>query len=501
MSPRVLIVEDNQDLAENVCELLEDEGVDVQVCADVEAALTAAEHGFDIALVDIRLGRGESGLDLAPRLRARSTLGEVILMTGNATLDTAIDAIQQGVYAYLQKPFEPEQLITLSRRALAQVALKRDKRELARRLAASEALHRGVVDTVEACIFGLDADNRIRLSNPFAAVCTGRSHEELVGLPFVEVCGCEDGAALLAAVENGEVVRDRDHDLVRPNGDKRRVRWTFTALGVSREANGGDVPQEGSARGATSPVILAVGIDVTERMELEKRQAETEALAAMGTLTTGLAHEIRNPLNAAKLQLELLMRRARKLGDEAAKKSVTGPAGLVRDELQRLSNLLDDFLGLARPRGVARYPLSVDDLFRAVRELQAPVGQAARIELSHRVDPQALQVEGDHEKLKQVLINLVGNAIDAMRDRAYGNIQLTAREAADGWVELDVADDGPGVAPEVMEAAFQPFVTSKEAGTGLGLTIVQRIVEQHGGTAQLLPRPEGGTIARIRIPQ
>lgn len=499
MAEHVLVVEDNAALAANVAEMLREEGIDVSLAHSTHSALEVARtRGFDLAIVDIGLSEAGGGLDLVPVLRDHSPHGEIVLMTGNATLDSAIMAIRRGVYAYLPKPFKPEHLIALSKRALSQVSLKNERQALAQRLAASEALYRGVVESVEACILGIDTQGFIRFANRFASDRLGSKDGDLVGLSLLElVVDASERKTLadaVARVRHGEAVRDREYSLQASAGESRRIRLTLTPLDMS--ALEGAVS---TAQNLTGLSILAAGIDITERLELERRNAEAEAMAAMGTLTTGLAHEIRNPLNAAKLQLELLLRRGKRMAPSESREALLDPAVLVRSELARLSTLLDDFLDLARPRRLERRECSVAQLFDAVLRLEGPVAAEARVTLSARVDPPTLTMRADADKLTQVLLNLIGNALDALRDHPQGKIDLDAKATSDGGVVILVTDNGPGIDPAVSETAFKPFVTSKQGGTGLGLAIVQKIVVQHGGEASLKPGPEGGTVAGFTV--
>jgi PAS domain S-box-containing protein len=499
MSERILIVEDNLALAANVVELLAEEGLHAFHAEGASSAEQHAEqHGFDLAIVDIRLSGGVSGLDLVPRLRRHSTHGEIVLMTGDATLDSAIQAIRRGVYAYITKPFEPLTLVTLVKRALAQVALKREKQALTQQLEASEALYRGVVESVEACIVGLDRSGLVRFVNRFTEERIGRPFGELVGQDFASLSSAGDARELTHAVANaiaGRAVRDLECHVPTVRFGLRTVRWTLTPLETA-----GDPEARREDAGEPRPVVLAAGIDITDRLDLERKSAEAEAMAAMGVLTTGLAHEIRNPLNAAKLQLELLMRRAKRHVTGEATVQVVEPALLVKDEIDRLAGLLDEFLELSRPRPLARSECSVAALFDSVLSLEQPVATRAGATLSAQVTPPELTVRADADKLKQVLINLVANAVDAVAEQAPGTVELHAEARPQGGVVISVSDSGAGLAAELRESAFKPFVTSKAAGTGLGLSIVQKIVAQHGGRAELVPRAQGGTVARFYIP-
>jgi PAS domain S-box-containing protein len=485
MRGRALVVEDNLPLAENVAELLEAEGLEVQVCTSgAEARARAGERGFDVAVVDVGLP-DVRGVDLVPDLRAGMPDGEVILMTGGATLDTAIAAVQRGVLAYVQKPFQPEELLALVDRALSQVQLRRERRRLAQELAASERLYRGVVESVDELIVGIDANGAIRVWNRFAAATSGVSHEEALGKEFVARFVIEEEREavreLLAEARAGKRVHDQEWSLPSRDRAHRVVRWHVTPL---------------LAQEREETLLLLVGTDVTERRELERRAADAEAMASLATLTTGLAHEIRNPLNAALLQLELLSRLVSRI--EGPLRDRTGECTrLVQAEIQRLTKLLEDFLQLARPRRLAQAPVDVAVLCEHVVTMHRPVAEAAGITLSLHIASGLPKVLGDQSRLTQVLINLVVNALDAMRGQPRGEITVSVEPWPERKVRIAVSDRGPGISAEVAPQIFTPFFSTKERGTGLGLSIAKRIIDLHGGTVDLRPRPDGGAIAEI----
>lgn len=489
MKATVLVVEDNEALADNMAELFEDAGAEVTTCRRAPEALAQArETGFDLALVDLRLQCQEDGLSLVPGLRKASPNGEIVLITGNASLDSAIAAVRHGVYAYVLKPFNPEDLMALGERALAQVSLRREREALARDLATSEALYRGVVDTVEALIIGVGAEGHIAFCNRHACEVVGREVPEVQGKHFSILFADErvqDVAFHLARAAGGAVIRDREVPVETAEGDERMVRWTLTPL------------QAGSASRST---VLAVGIDVTERIALEQKSAENAAMAAMGELTTGLAHEIRNPLNAAKLQLELLERAARKVGDAEVGTKILERAVIVKDEIGSLSRMLEEFLKLARPQGLDRAPTSLAELADELVERHGPFAEEHGIEVLSEVSPNLPPVMADRQKLKQAFVNLISNALEAMRDQGEGQVVIGAAQGEDGWVDVWVKDTGPGLDEDAAERVFQPFYTTKPAGTGLGLSIVSRTVEMHGGSIALEPDEEEGTVARLTLP-
>ena len=486
MTGHVLIIEDNRALAENLAELFADEGVGVTVCVTGAEALAAAQ-GAGLAILDVRLP-DTTGVALLPQLRELMPGGEVILMTGDGSLATAIAAVREGVFAYVQKPFAPVDLLALGVRALAQVQLRRERQRLARELAVSEQLYRGVVESVESLIVGLDRDGVIRMWNRCATQVTGWSQDELLGRPFIDSVIAEEQREQ-CHVGMQQAWRDRrllEHEcaVLTSDGRRRTVRWSAAAMATEGDA------QE---------LLLLVGNDVTERLALEKRAADAEAMSSLATLTAGLAHEIRNPLNAALLQLELLGRIGSRVADLSQRERIGDCARLVQSEIRRLSRLLEEFLGLARPRTLDRYPVDVRALLDYVATMQRPLVEQAHIELQVLVPEGLPRVLGDQPKLTQVLVNLLVNAIDAMREAEMrGTIELTA-EAIGDRVCIRVADTGPGIDAQVAKEIFRPFVSTKAAGTGLGLSIAKRIIDQHGGTVELGPRPGGGTVATVML--
>ena len=232
-----------------------------------------------------------------------------------------------------------------------------------------------------------------------------------------------------------------------------------------------------------------------EKRELARRAQVTEKLAAVGTLTAGLSHEIRNPLNAAGLQLTVLERRVRRLED-AVQGPLLEPLLLVRDEIRRLDHILEDFLQFARPREFQSDAVEVAPLLERVRSLLS--GQAEERDVALEVEPTRVAVvRGDEERLRQVLLNLALNALQATPPG--GRVRFSASTQGDE-VALCVDDSGPGIPADVHERLFEPFFTTKASGSGLGLSIVHAIVTQHGGTVAVGDGPLGGARFTVRLP-
>src|SRR5580692_13039582 len=179
---RILIIDDNVSLAQNLRDVLEgarELDVEVQLATDGHAGLSAAERdGFDVAVVDVKLPDA-SGVDLIGPLRASSPQGEIILVTGFATVDTAIAALRAGAFAFILKSFRPEELISTVAQALEKIALKREREEYERR-------YRALVDAADVLIVGLDAAGGVTLFNARLSAVTGVAKEAALGRPFAE---------------------------------------------------------------------------------------------------------------------------------------------------------------------------------------------------------------------------------------------------------------------------------------------------------------------------
>jgi len=248
-------------------------------------------------------------------------------------------------------------------------------------------------------------------------------------------------------------------------------------------------------------IELAIMLETYREDYVLKKTAEAESLAVMGRLTAGLAHEVRNPLNAAKLQLDVLQRTASKVEDASTRRKIERRTNVVQDELRRLSLLLDDFLNLARAQRMEPVRCNARTLLEEVLELRRPEIESQGIEFIEDLHSESSTLWAERDRLKQVVNNLITNAVEAVASSSQPSIQVVSRMLSDDRWEVTVIDNGPGVPSEVLGRAFESFVTTKDAGTGLGLAIVKRIVDLHGGAANLVALPDGRTRASFWIPR
>jgi signal transduction histidine kinase len=222
-----------------------------------------------------------------------------------------------------------------------------------------------------------------------------------------------------------------------------------------------------------------------ELKEAQARIIQSEKMAVVGTFASGLAHEVRNPLNSINLQLSILERRLGRM-DPGASAELRDLTGVIREEITRLDGLVGDFLQFSRTNRVQHQPRDLDVLIDEVVRLLRPEARAGQVTLRRqRIGDPMPQLRIDTERMKQVVMNLVRNAIEAMPE---GGAVTVESGLVHGRAQFVVKDEGPGVPTDLD--VFQLFVTTKPKGTGLGLSIAQQVVLEHGG--EIIARNEAG---------
>jgi len=229
--------------------------------------------------------------------------------------------------------------------------------------------------------------------------------------------------------------------------------------------------------------------------QAQEEARRAERLAALGQLSAGLAHEIRNPLGVIKGSAELLRQKLDK-ADPLAQEL----AGYIYTEVNRVSALVGRFLDFARPSQLELRPVELSGLVERCLKTVTEQGACARVTIVRDFAPGLPPVALDQDLCEQVFTNLLMNACEAMGEQG-GELKVRIRRAPEeGAVAVEVEDSGPGVAPEMKEQIFNPFVTTKKTGVGLGLAIVSKIVDAHGGSVKLVSPPNHGACFRVTFP-
>jgi signal transduction histidine kinase len=227
-----------------------------------------------------------------------------------------------------------------------------------------------------------------------------------------------------------------------------------------------------------------------QRAAAETALRDQEALAHLGKMAAVVAHEVRNPLAGIKGAMQVIGRR---LGPGSAEHRI---ANEVVTRIDELNDIVQDMLVFARPKAPTLTQVQVagvvEDTVSLLKQDPSLSG------LGVRIDPTETVVSADPAQLKLALLNLLLNGAQAMQGR--GELKISTSTTTDGWHELRIVDDGPGIAPEARAHLFEPFFTTRSRGTGLGLVTARRIVEAHGGTVELHSPGDRGTVAVVRLP-
>jgi len=336
-------------------------------------------------------------------------------------------------------------------------------------------------DALSEGIAVVDDEGRVRRSNRALAGLLNMPLQNVVGTPLGEALLGKPNALqeLLAATRRG----DRPAPLVaRSERLRRAVR-----------VNAARIPGA-----ATEQSIVVMVEDVTEQQALETQLVQSEKLAAVGQLVSGVAHELNNPLTSIAGLSEFLLEQ-KELG-----KKDRGHLQVIQEQAERAGRIVRNLLTFARKGAAERVPVDLNDVIRRTLSLTSYDLKLKDIQVERELSGALPDVFGDRHGLQQVVLNLVTNAAHAVAENPRERPrEITVSTWFDGQVHLRVADTGPGIPDDVAQSVFTPFFTTKEPGkgTGLGLSITYSIVESHGGQITLEPRgPRGGAAFRVDLP-
>jgi signal transduction histidine kinase len=252
--------------------------------------------------------------------------------------------------------------------------------------------------------------------------------------------------------------------------------------------------------GLFSLLILAAAFTYVLRLLRRVRRAEAEhqiagRLAYVGTLASGLAHEIRNPLNAMNMNLQML---EEEMGGQEGDVEAVGLLTASRAEVRRLEQLVQDFLAYARPSATSRELQDPLEAVTTVVEFLQPQFEEARIHLDHHHPPRLPEVALDADQFRQALLNVLQNALQA--SPAGSRVSVHTSATSENGVQVEVEDRGPGIPPDRLEQIFEVFYSERPGGTGLGLPIAQRVLESHGGRIDIRSQVGEGTTITLTLP-
>jgi len=236
--------------------------------------------------------------------------------------------------------------------------------------------------------------------------------------------------------------------------------------------------------------------DVTDKRRREAQLRRAESLAALTTLAAGVAHEIKNPLASIRIQLGIIRRILEKNCTKKTE-SIFHNISLVEQEIDRLNSIVVDFLFAVRPMDITLILDRAEEVIDEVVELMRHEAEDQHIRIVTQIEPNLPDVMIDRKNLKQALLNIVKNAIAAMPD---GGVLTISASVKNDELQIAVSDTGIGIPEELMTKIFEPYFTTKESGTGLGLTITFKIVKEHNGEITVESTPSKGSTFTIHLP-
>jgi two-component system sensor histidine kinase PilS (NtrC family) len=366
-------------------------------------------------------------------------------------------------------------------------ALETARAELNRALFDTES----ILENMSSGLVTVDVDGIVRHWNRSASEISGCAVDSIRGRPYAEAFGPslkEFTERVRDALERGLQANRAEMTIDKPDG-------TRTPLGLSTSILR---DPDGQRRG-----MIGLFQDLSEVRALEERIRRRETLAAIGELSAGIAHEIRNCLNPISGSVEVLQRELKVKGENARL------LDLIVRESERLDNFIRELLDYARERPLKCETLDLGELLRDLAEVarRHPAAEGKELSWSGAADDASVHV--DSEQMRQVLLNLVLNALEAVEGEGRVEVRIASRRdrpaAASGavraWVCAEVQDNGIGIAAPEIDLIFEPFYSTKRGGTGLGLAIANRIVERHGGVLEVESRLGAGTTMRVWLPR
>ena len=495
-SEQILVADDEKRILEGIVEYLKREGLSVQGVDSGDKALSLFSHQpFSLVLLDISMP-GLNGYEIMERLLELDPDVLIIIMTGYATVESAVRALKKGAWDYLKKPFEYSDLIKTVKNALLQRRLLRDRRAFSIRLEASERQYADMDNNSPDLIFTLDQSRCFTFVNDQLEKMLGYTRSQVLGKP-IDLLVHKGDRPRLGTLATAGLKANLEFDLrFKRNPRMVNLPHAHLALKTSPIVLGGEA----------SPGVHVVARDMTEQINLEAQLLQAQKMEAIGTLAGGIAHDFNN----------ILM-------------GIQGYASLVKSrfdrgslEYKRLSNI-DEYvasgadmarqlLGFAQKGCDETHLINLNPLLKMSAKMFGRTKKNIIIRSHFAKDLWGTVV--DEGQIKQVLMNLFVNAWQAMPKGGQimidsSNIILDdARatghglKAAGPYVKIRVMDTGTGIGEDILPRIFDPFFTTKERGkgTGLGLATAYGILKSHGGAIQVKSRLDEGSCFSFFLP-
>lgn len=289
------------------------------------------------------------------------------------------------------------------------------------------------------------------------------------------------------------------------SADQPRLALEFNAAQIEEEVRAlrKDLNQKLGVAIIVSLLLLSAGLVYVilaykRNKMLQLQAAKADRLAYVGTLASGLAHEIRNPLNAMNMNIQLIQEEIHEQ-DVAAENETADMLEATRKEIMRLERLVSSFLAYARPTQLQAKPMQINDLISDTITFLEPEIERSGIQLQMNLDSNLPEIQADEGHLKQALLNVIQNGLQVLRPET--KLAISTRKLNGDKVMIKIRDEGPGISAEELKSIFRVFYSTRKGGTGLGLPIAQRIVELHQGQIEVESEVGKGTVFTFLLPQ
>jgi len=488
---QILVIDDEQIMREGCSRILSKDGWAV-ICAEngtkgLEEIKDQSEK-IDVILLDLMMP-GMSGMEVLDHVRAIDPNLLVIVITGYATVESAVEAMKKGAYDFIPKPFTPDQLRIVVRRALEKRTLqkeaeflRKEREKSLRDIATEKSKVKTIINCMGDGVLVCDRDGCIVLSNPAASRMLKISESSLIG-NFLPQCNLHP-----------ELAKTIQESLTTKDG-------SYTS--ISQELGIGELG-EIFLRAHTAPVRNDLGEtmgsvtviqDISHLKELDKMKSEFIAM---------VTHELRAPIAAVEQQLSVILN---KMAGEVTQKQEQ-LLSRAKERTKGLLDLIRDLLDLSKIEAgkMVQYkePLNLQEVIQRVIDLMRAASENKKIDLQFSPSPQISLIHADRNSMEGIFTNLISNAIKYTPEG--GKVWITLGEEG-GFVKASVSDTGIGIKKEDLPRIFDKFyrvrstATRQIVGTGLGLSIVKSIVDAHLGSISVESEEGGGTIFTVLLPK
>jgi two-component system NtrC family sensor kinase len=478
---KIVVADDDDNIIRVLTLVLQEEGWEIITASDGEKAIAAIEKTRPhVVLLDYQMP-GMNGLDVLKWLKENYPETGSVILTAYGSELTAVSFMKEGADDYTRKPFEIKEISSICERAFTKYNVRMvDKKfkENALELKISEEKYRGIVDNSSDLIFIIDREGNFSFVNKESEKFLGCKPEEIKGKPFLDFILKENREKVekeFMGNRNGERwKRQFEMALADPAADYKG----HSSASLDVEISAQDLYSEDSSGRKTFLGTIGIARDLTERKRIQEQLMQTEKLSSIGTLISGIAHELNNPLTGIVGFSELLME------DLSLSDSNKNDLKRICQEALRCEKIVQNLLTFARKYKLEKGLVDINEVIKNSAELVNYQLNNDNITLSMELEENLPGIFGNFHQIQQVFLNVINNAAHAIKDsKRKGNIWVRTGRLEGERIFAEFKNDGPRIHEETLGKIFDPFFTTKDAGigTGLGLSIAHGIITDHGG--------------------